>query len=58
MNITNVLNYDEYRADGGNLCYPAYIQCLVDSENITQEVGDMLIDIHHKMKHGRVEIRR
>ncbi|GAG17302.1 unnamed protein product [marine sediment metagenome] len=44
----NVLDFDEYRADGGKLCYEAYIQCLVDSGNITQLVGDWQIKLRQK----------
>jgi len=50
---TNILNYDEYNEEcqalgDQPLCYGAYIQCLIDSENIDQDIGNLLIQIHQK----------
>ena len=48
--MMNVLDYDEYRADGGKLCYEAYIQCLIDSGNLTKSVGEKQIKLRQEME--------
>ena len=43
MKETNILSWSEYLAEGGQLTYTQWVQCLIDLDNITKEIGDRLI---------------
>lgn len=45
---TNTLSWKDYRKDGGELTYPAWIQCLIDSENLSREEGNQLLLLFSK----------
>uniref|UniRef100_A0A6M3LXV9 Uncharacterized protein n=1 Tax=viral metagenome TaxID=1070528 RepID=A0A6M3LXV9_9ZZZZ len=39
----NMLSWKDYKEDGGELTYPQWIQCLIDSENLDRETGNYLL---------------
>ena len=44
--ITNILDWNDYLKDGGKLTYHQWIQCLIDSGNITKKLGTHAIEIY------------
>ena len=58
--MTDILSWSQYQQEGGKLTYHQWIQCLIDSENITKQLGskaievydqgDMILSLEHQMK--------
>ena len=44
----NVLSWKDYKEDGGELTYPQWIQCLIDSENLDRKEGNQLLLLFSK----------
>lgn len=47
---TDILDWNQYQKEDGKLSYHQWIQCLIDSGNITKRLGNRAIEIYDEGK--------